>query len=204
MRGFLIVSDAPLPVWLLCAPFLSPRHRHSAVLSLTVSVKSTFSSLFHQVLKLLNVFKCFPLFPSLLLCLLNFLLSFPPLLGSRATVFWDHMTISQSRPPPLPMFSSPHGVASPAQFRPALRMPPTLPRPPQWTTSSTASQVNPGVKGPKRNRKWDSDTCTWPSLAETCHLLRTNRRWRPVPLSCSVPFLLGLKTQWQTCQSQSC
>lgn len=55
------------------------------------------------------------------------------------------MTISQSRPPPLPMCSFPHGVASPAQSRPALRMPPAVPRPPRRTTSSPASQIHPGV-----------------------------------------------------------
>lgn len=78
--------------------------------------------------------------------LLNLFLNFSCLLGSRATVFWDHMTISQSCPPPLPMCSSPHGVASPAQSRPALWMPPTLPCPPRRTTSSATSQVHPGLK----------------------------------------------------------
>lgn len=71
-----------------------------------------------------------------------------PMLGSRATVFWDHMTISQPRPPPLPMCSSPHGVASPAQSRPALRMPPAVSCPPWGTTSSPTGQVHPGLRFP--------------------------------------------------------
>lgn len=75
-----------------------------------------------------------------------FVLYFFFLLGSRVTVFWDHMTISQFCPLPLPMCSSPHGVASPAQFRPALRMPSALPRPSRRTTPPPPSQVYYGLK----------------------------------------------------------
>lgn len=65
------------------------------------------------------------------------------------------MTISQPRPPPLPMCSSPHGVASPAQSRPALRNPPALPRPPRRTTPPPPSQVHDGLKaaGPITGRR---------------------------------------------------
>lgn len=66
--------------------------------------------------------------------------------GFRATIFWDHMTISQSRPPPLPMCSSLHGAASPAQSRPALWMLHTLPCPPWRKKASPTSQIHPGLK----------------------------------------------------------
>lgn len=138
---------------------------------------------------LANCFKMFntPYFPPSL-PLLIFSLYFSCLLGSRATVFWDHMTISQSRPPPLPMCSSPHGVASPAQSRPALWMPPALPCPPRRTTSSPTSKVHPGLKA-HQSQEAEQQHVHMASKAETCHPRRTNRRWIHVLLSC-VPILV--------------
>lgn len=141
---------------------------HFAFLSLTISVPVEFFCSQVSTLQMFaNILKSS--IPSPFLCLLNLFLSL--LLGSRATIFWDHMTISQSCPPPLPMCSSPRGVASPAQSRPALWMPPTLPRPPQRTTSTPTSQIHPGVKVETGQRHVHVA-----SLAETCHPLRTSRR----------------------------
>lgn len=129
--------------------------------------------------------------------LLIFSLHLSSLLGSRATIFWDHMTISQSWPPPLPMCSSPHSAASPAQSRPALRMPAPLPCSPWRTASSQTSQVHPGLKvQPGRS---NSNTCTWQaSLKPVIHYGPTgDSHMSSSPgLSCfssNMAFLSGLK-----------
>lgn len=115
--------------------------------------------------------------------LLIFFLYFFFLLGSRVTVFWDHMTISQFCPLPLPMCSFPHGVASPAQFRPALWMPPALPRPPRRTTPPPPSQVHYGLKV-HQSQEAEQQHVHTESKAETCHPPGTNGRWRHDLLSC--------------------
>lgn len=116
-------------------------------------------------------------------------LYFSCLLGSRATVFWDHMTISQSRPPPLPMCFFPHGVASPAQSRPAHWNPPALPRPSWGTASSPTSQVHPGLKV-HQSQEAEQQHVHMASIAVTCHPLRTKRRWIYVLPSSSDLFVL--------------
>lgn len=132
-------------------------------------------------------------FPNILQCVLIWIFSlvFPSLscvlpLGSRATVFWDHMTISQSRPPPLPMCSSPHDVASPAQSRPAHWVPPALPRPPWRTKASQTSQIHPGLKVHPSHETNQQKSHT-ASLAKIRHLLRTRRRQRPALLTLHCP-----------------
>lgn len=140
-----------------------------------------------------------------------FSLCFPACLDSRATIFWDHMTISQFCPPPLQMCSSPHGAASPAQSRLAPWRPPALPRPPGRATTSATGQVNPGLKVHRSQEAEHWHMGHMASMAETCRLRGTNRRWIHVLLCFSVLFVLrdglvflsGINRQWKTRQSQS-
>lgn len=168
----------------LCVSILLSRHHHWAFFFLLLLSQS---SQVHLPFSLkLN-------FPNILQCVLIWIFSlvFPSLscvlpLGSRATVFWDHMTISQSRPPPLPMCSSPHDVASPAQSRPAHWVPPALPRPPWRTKASQTSQIHPGLKVHPSHETNQQKSHT-ASLAKIRHLLRTRRRQRPALLTLHCP-----------------
>lgn len=158
-------------------PFLY-RYHHTAFFFLVLSQSSQNSSKYFEMFSDLNL-------------LPPFLSSLPPS-GSRATVFWDHMTISQSRPPPLPMCSCPHDVASPAQSRPAHWVPPILPCPSWRTKASQTSQIHTGLKVHQSHEANQQKSHT-ASLAETRRALRTRRRQLPALLTLHCPVC---RPQW--------